>query len=102
MRSFPFRKRAEKGCTENHTRSASHGSQPDSSESHVNEQDTAIHVPSTQVRLEQGATITTQEKSDAQIHSDEHPEYPLGLKLATITVAVALSVFLVALVCTPE
>jgi hypothetical protein len=81
---------------------ASHESQPYSSESHVIEQDSPIKSSPTQVRNEPGIETSTEEKSDIHVQSDGHPEYPHGLKLATITVAVALSVFLVALVRTPK
>jgi hypothetical protein len=102
MRSFNFRKITEKGWIGKHTSSASHTSQPDSPESRANEQDIAINSLSTQARSEHGITTAIQEKSGIRIQPDDHPEYPHGLKLATITVAVALSVFLVALVRSPE
>lgn len=99
MRSSPFRTTIEKALEENHTSSASHESQPGTSESHVNDQDAAINSPSEPTPLEPDITTTVQEKSEPQINQNDHPEYPHGLKLATITVAVAVSVFLVALVC---
>jgi hypothetical protein len=98
MCSLHLGKNIEKYLTGNRTNSVFHGSQPVSSGTHVNEQDIAISPTTTQVRSEQGATAAIQEKSDIRVQADEHPEYPHGLKLATITVAVALSVFLVALV----
>jgi hypothetical protein len=102
MRSFPFRKATEKGMAEIHTSSGSHDSMPNLSGSHVNGQEPTINYTSTQIPLEQEATTANQEKSEVQVHPDDHPEYPHGLKLATITIAVALSVFLVALVLSPE
>jgi hypothetical protein len=102
MRSFHFRKTTDKALIEKHTSSVSHESQPESSGSNANEQATATNSPSTQVRLDQHAPTTIQEKSGLQVRADNHPEYPHGLKLATITIAVALSVFLVALVRNPE
>jgi hypothetical protein len=99
MRSLPFRMTTEKGETENHTGSASPKTQPDLSGSHVNNQDKTIDSPSTPVQLEQDVITAIQEKSKVQVNSNDYPEYPYGLKLATITVAVAVSVFLVALVC---
>ncbi len=99
MSSSPFQKTNEKALEENHTSSASHESQPDTSESHVNDQDVTINSPLEPTPLEPNITTAVQEKSEPQVHQDEHPEYPHGLALATITVAVAVSVFLVALVC---
>jgi hypothetical protein len=87
MRSLPFRRPTEKGVTEIHTSSASPKTQLDLPGSHVNNQDTTINPPSTPVQLE--LTTTVQEKSKVQVNSNDHPEYPHGLKLATITVAVA-------------
>jgi hypothetical protein len=102
MCSLHLGKNTEKCLIGNRTNSVFHGSQPDSSGTHVTEQDTAINPTTTQVRSEQGTTNAIQEKSDIRVQAHEHPEYPRGLKLATITVAVALSVFLVALVRSPE
>ena len=73
-------------------------SQPGSNKSHVIEQGSPINSSSSHVRVDQGVDAATHEKTGDLVESDEHPEYPHGIKLATITVAVALSVFLVALV----
>ena len=101
MRSFPFRKTTQKGLAEIQTSTGSHESQPDSSGSHVNDQHSVIDSPSTPA--ERGVTTANSEKSaEAQIHQNDHPEYPHGLKLTTITIAVALPVFLVALVRSPS
>jgi hypothetical protein len=98
MRPFHNGEKIEKRELGGPTSSASHESQPYSSESHVTEQNSAINSSPTHVQIEQGIETTTKEKSDVLVQSDDHPEYPHGLKLATITIAVALSVFLVALV----
>jgi hypothetical protein len=102
MCSLHLGKNTEKCLIGNRTNSVFHGSQPDSSRTHVTKQDTAINPTTPQVRSEQGATNAIQEKPNIRVQAQEHPEYPRGLKLATITVAVALSVFLVALVRSPE
>jgi hypothetical protein len=99
MSSSPFQRKTENALEENHTSSASHESQPDISESHVNDQNAEISSPSEPTPLEPNITTAIQEKSEPQVHQDDHPEYPHGLPLATITAAVAVSVFLVALVC---
>lgn len=99
MSSSILQRTTEKVLEENHTNSASYESQPDTSESHVNDQDAEINSPSEPTPLEPNITTAIQEKSETQVHQNDHPEYPHGLPLATITVAVAVSVFLVALVC---
>jgi hypothetical protein len=99
MSSSPFQRTTEKALEENHTSSAPHKSQLDTPESHVNDQDVAINSPSEPTPLDPNIITAVQEKSKPRVHQDDHPEYPHGLTLATITVAVAVSVFLVALVC---
>jgi len=102
MRPFHNGETIEKRELGGPTSSASHESQPYSSESHVTEQNSTINSSPTHVQIEQGIETTTKEKSNVLVQSDDHPEYPHGLKLATITIAVALSVFLVALVWIPK
>jgi hypothetical protein len=99
MSSSPFQKTTEKALEENHTSSASHEFQPHTSESHVNDQDAKINSLPEPTPLEPNITTAVQEKSEPHINQNGHPEYPHGITLATITVAVAVSVFLVALVC---
>ena len=98
MSSLPFRATTEKFKTSNPTSSALQESQPGSYKLHVTEQGSPINSSPTHAGLDQEVDTATQEKTSDLVQPDDHPEYPHGLKLATITVAVALSVFLVALV----
>ena len=51
------------------------------------------------IQSEEENSPPSPQNADAQVQPEDEIVYPHGLKLATITVAVAISVFLVALVC---
>jgi len=93
MRSFSFRKTTEGDLTEKQSSPVSHESQ-----AHVHSQNPVIKSPSVLVQSEHGTTMTNPENSRGQVQPTDEPVYPHGFALATITVAVAVSVFLVALV----
>jgi hypothetical protein len=93
MRSFSFGKTTKKESTEKQSSSVSN--QP---KTHVQGEKPVTKSQSAPVQFEQVITTTNPEDSEHHFQPNNEPEYPHGFALATITIAVAVSVFLVALV----
>jgi hypothetical protein len=98
MRSSSIIDTNEKNPREKPTIPTLQKTQLDSTKAHV-DQNPAAEFPSARTQFEQGAPTPKPESSGVQTQPNNQLLYPHGFKLATITVAVALSVFLVALVC---
>ena len=95
MHFFSFRKTAEKDSSGNQANSATPESQV---KVHVNGLDAQTHSTVGLSHWEKGITTVNQEHPGVLTQPNTEPEYPHGVKLAIITFAVALSVFLVALI----
>jgi len=76
---------------------------PVAKDTHIETSRSASETHSTKDELENGGlvdkVVASEEEAKEQDGSEDETEYPTGLKLVLITIALSLSVFCIALVC---
>jgi len=106
MRYFPFSGGSRNEIGENHTEKetlpVSNGSPPEHSPVTVNNDTSGLSPTQDVLQVEPPATTSNPESNPIPAQLEDESGYVHGTKLVIITVAVALSVFLVALVCRPS